>query len=353
MGFGIIRDMKVKKAVSTFEISDVHSLEDKTFKRWWDKYGKVHREVEAARERRLANAANRRSRRRVGKEFSPEQVHKWRRNGSPLIGGLRGLELLSLAIASDADFYTCANYVFHENSRNVAKLKAAVRRPYYYAAERERRQSLAEARRRINRRATYNACPTKEQILDAWIVRRRSHEDAIRFGSLIEDLECYIDNALIRTEDGVIVGRNPGIKGWLKENIPILATRYTTVMRYKAAAKKLKQITGLRDPIPMDAVLPKSKGSDENKIMARTKSSEKTDGAPSVEIVRARAIWEEVVGVTRRSATALFERIDALLDPLRVEDANMLAEWRGKYENEITERTKRVWWGKRLWKRSG
>ena len=77
------------------------------------------------------------------------------------------------------------------------------------------------------------------------------------------------------------------------------------------------------------------------------------DEVPSVEVVRARAIWEEVVKGAGRSATALFERLDALTDPERVEDANMLAAWREKYANEITVRTKRTWWLKRLWKRTG
>ena len=42
---------------------------------------------------------------------------------------------------------------------------------------------------------------------------------------------------------------------WLRENIPALALRYTTVMRYKAAAKKLRQVVELPDPIPVAAVL--------------------------------------------------------------------------------------------------
>ena len=53
------------------------------------------------------------------------------------------------------------------------------------------------------------------------------------------------------------------------------------------------------------------------------------------------------------SATALFDRIDALTDPERVEEANMLAAWREKYEKEITERTKYWWWTKKLWMKSG
>ena len=53
-----------------------------------------------------------------------------------------------------------------------------------------------------------------------------------------------------------------------------------------------------------------------------------------------------------RSATALMARLDALTDPGRVEDANMLAAWREKYANEITERTKKRWW-RRLVKAAG
>ena len=77
------------------------------------------------------------------------------------------------------------------------------------------------------------------------------------------------------------------------------------------------------------------------------------DEVPSVEVVRARAIWEEVVKDVGRSAAALFERLDALTDPARVEDANMLAGWRDKYANEIMVRTKVKWWLRRLWKSAG
>ena len=169
------------------------------------------------------------------------------------------------------------------------------------------------------------------------------------------------------------------MKGWLKENIPALALQYTTVMRYKAAAKKLKQITELSDPTPMDVVLPskevvtegvkKDYGADEiseggkislQKVKSRIPSNRTAGGppdgvaeVPSVEIVRARAIWEEIVKGAGRSATALFDRLDALTDPRRVEDANMLAAWREKYEKEITVRTKKTWWLKRLWNRAG
>ena len=72
---------------------------------------------------------------------------------------------------------------------------------------------------------------------------------------------------------------------------------------------------------------------------------------PELAVVRARAVWLEVVDGVRGSATALMERLDALTDPERVEDAAMLAGWRAKYENEITERMKLKWWRKLRWKK--
>jgi hypothetical protein len=65
---------------------------------------------------------------------------------------------------------------------------------------------------------------------------------------------------------------------------------------------------------------------------------------PDLAVVRARAVWLEVIKGVRGSATALIERLDALTDPERTEDAAMLAGWRAKYENEITERMKSRWW---------
>ncbi|MBQ3807309.1 MAG: hypothetical protein II840_05080 [Kiritimatiellae bacterium] len=373
---------------------------------WWAKYGLVERSIVSAQERRRRRAkAKRRSRaREFGDicEMTDGLAVRWRRDG--FFDG----EELACILFRDAGYYAYLDFMRRASGRRVSRLKAYVRRPAYYAAENARRRALAAERRKIRARRTDNDCPTKEQILDAWIARRKSHEDAMRFGSLIEDLECYIDNSLRRDEDGVIVGRNPGVKGWLRENIPALALQYTTVMRYKAAVKKLKQITELSDPTPMDVVLPpqvaaervevkQDYGADEimvgTKVASGEAKSARSSGGiarvshsgiakmphvgivempesqdsevhlssneamaphvaevPSVEVVRARAIWEEVVKDVGKSATALFERLDALVDPARVEDTNMLAAWREKYANEITERTKKIWWLRRLWK---
>ena len=201
-------------------------------------------------------------------------------------------------------------------------------------------------------------------MLDAWLHAKDSHEAAIRFGGMLEDLECYLDNSLARNDDGVIVGRAPGIKGWLKDNIPALYLRYTAVMRYKAAAKKFRQIAGLVDPTPVSAAVPEPKPSGEATARRNSRAPKVQDGSrwrtPEAEVVRAAAIWREVSDSAGKSATALIARIDALVDPEAVEDANMLREWRERYEREITVRTKSRWWrrlmkwtGESDWKRGG
>ena len=72
---------------------------------------------------------------------------------------------------------------------------------------------------------------------------------------------------------------------------------------------------------------------------------------PELAVVWARAVWLEVVKGVRGTPTALMERLDALTDPDRVEDANMLAGWKEKYENEITVSMKSRWWRRMARKR--
>ena len=213
-------------------------------------------------------------------------------------------------------------------TRLLDRFRCHLRRPIYYKRENERRRALAAARRKIKRRTTTNRCPTKEEILDAYLAIKRSHEAVIRFGGLIEDLECYLDNSLRRNEKGEIIGRRSGIKGWLQENIPALYARYTTVMRYKATAKKLRQIMQIEDPTPVSAILD-AKGSDD---------------VPELRIVKAVSLWHEVTKNIASNPTALVRRINCLLDPNCVEAANMLDSWRRNYAQTITERTKKRWW---------
>ena len=265
----------------------------------------------------------------------------WRREGAPVS------EMLAWADGDVLTLNALARWLRLTASHEVDRLRHAERRPFYYEREKARRQALAAERRRVVRRTTTNPCPTKEQVLDAWEKVRNSNEDLLRFGSLLEDLACYVDSSLVRTEDGAIVGRRGGVKAWLQENIPALYLKYTTVMAYKAAARKLKQIAGLADPVPA----------------ARLVEEPKAD--EPVEIVRARAVYHEVMGAMAvggpgareapKSRTAWLDRVEAFADPERVAEATTLAEWRRRYGREITVRTKSRWVArlKALWRRAG
>lgn len=133
-----------------------------------------------------------------------------------------------------------------------------LRRPTYYETERARRLGLAQERRRIRRRRTTNAMPGKEELLEAFRKAKDSVENMIRFGSLIEDLECYVDNTPY-FKDGCLVGRRGGIRRHLERETPELYTRYKTVMKYKALSKKFRQATGVEDPISAVSLLPEWK----------------------------------------------------------------------------------------------
>jgi hypothetical protein len=123
-----------------------------------------------------------------------------------------------------------------------------LRRPFYYARETERRRELATARRKVMRRTTSAPMPTPEEILAAWNARKESREAMVRLGGMLQDLECYVDNCLRFGEDGEVVGRNGGIRGWLFDKLPELLPKYKTLMRYKAMADKFRRVCGLGDP---------------------------------------------------------------------------------------------------------
>ena len=131
----------------------------------------------------------------------------------------------------------------------------SLRRPFYYARETERRRRLAAERRKINRRYTTAPAPTPDALLAVWKARKDSREAMIRLGGMLHDLECYVDNCLKIDESGAVVGRNGGIRGWIRENLPELSPKYKTLMRYKALAVRLRQATDTRDPTPTSALL--------------------------------------------------------------------------------------------------
>ena len=159
---------------------------------------------------------------------------------------------LFLAVTALFGAYTVLTLLVRRLSLFIRRL----RRPTYYERERERRRKLADARREIRRHHTLNPQPTFDAIRVALRDARRSPESAIRIGSLLEDLECFVDNTLRFDGQGRIVGRRGGIKRLLQREAPDLFEKYSTIMRYKATAKRFRQACGTGEPIPPATLLP-------------------------------------------------------------------------------------------------
>ena len=385
-------------ATATMASSAVRHSVDAEFARWMAKYKPVERAILEARAKHLASVQKLRDRKRrlfSGMcEATEGRVAAWRRMR------LSPSKMMALAGGDVLVVNLLLSYFGKVATLEADALRHSLKRPLYYERENARRKRLAKDRRKVTRRTTTNPCPTRDDVLEAWTHVKDSREAMLRFGGMMEDLECYVDNSLRFDDAGEVVGRNPGIKGWLQLNVPVLWLKYKTVMRYKAAAKKMRQIVGLADPMPVSNIIAESleeeanfsvsccnvEGNDNSEISMRTKSyyrqndgdgdvfeseTGKDDGrrrklevgnvavnahmslgCKTVEVLRARALYLEAMDGVPDNVTRTITRIDELLNPEYVEDTTMLNAWKGKYKNEITVRTKNRWM-KRLFKRTG
>lgn len=181
--------------------------------------------------------------RRTGRSIGPKPY------GFKEYGHGRGSIAAYFALMGISFFFWAAR---REIDRHIHRL----RRPTYYETERARRLALAEERRKLRRRTTVNEKPSLDTIRDALAHALESVEGMVRLGSLMEDLECYVDNSPYFREDGSFAGRRGGIRRYLQNEAPDLYTRYKTLMRYKALSKKFRQAVGIGDPMPATAILP-------------------------------------------------------------------------------------------------
>ena len=108
---------------------------------------------------------------------------------------------------------------------------------------------------RLGRRTSIHEPPTPERLREAWITSRTSLEGKLLLGSLISDIEPVVDRSYIRNQDGVIVGRRPGVKGWLTRHCPDLVAHYKALMSYKALADKMRLALGISDPDSLEESL--------------------------------------------------------------------------------------------------
>ena len=317
-------------AIAAADSMAASSAEDAA-RSWYLKHDALLREIVERQERRaVAHARGEAARRRAWGDFceaSEGCAVWWMREG------WTAEDVVAFAGGDAWLLQTMARFLRGRATRRVNRAQQRLLRPSYYEAERARRAAWAAERRRIRQRRTENPCPTREAILEAWTHVRESDEALIRFGSLIEDLACYVDSSLRRDEDGVIVGRNGGVKEWLRENIPALYLVYSSVIRYKNAARKLRQVTGVADPVPASRI-----------VAERPREDERVEG------VRARAVYLELTTPRPASRTAFLARLEAWCDPERVEEGTVPKDVRARYAAAITVRNKKSW-ARRLWKK--
>lgn len=182
----------------------------------------------------------------------PRTFRSWQRER-----GVRPCERLSDALAVCL-VLGCPALAVWLARRALGEAVRHLRRPTYYERERERRLVLGKTRRAITCRRTVNPKPSMDALRAAWRAARRCPQAALRFGGMLEDLECYVDNRSLGGPAGGWRGRRGGIKRLLEREAPDLFAHYAAVMRYKALARRFRQACGVEDPVPADALLPAS-----------------------------------------------------------------------------------------------
>ena len=88
--------------------------------------------------------------------------------------------------------------------------------------------------------------PTGEELEALWEASRprAALEEKLKLGSRIADLEPVVDRSYVRNDEGEIVARNPGVRGWLGEHCPRLLAHYKTLMASKLLAEKFTMVCG-------------------------------------------------------------------------------------------------------------
>ncbi len=100
--------------------------------------------------------------------------------------------------------------------------------------------------------------PTPGDIEDVWYLDPRTLCGRLRIGSRLADLEPTLDSRFVfrKIRDGSrrICARQPGLKGWMRRNVPDV--KYSTAMHYKKLATRLRQLIGLDARMPLEWLLP-------------------------------------------------------------------------------------------------
>ena len=79
-----------------------------------------------------------------------------------------------------------------------------------------------------------------EDLQKQWNKVHDSLDEMLKFGRMLVELEDYVDNSFISDNEDNIVGRMPGMKGFLAEHCPYIG--YKTAMRYRTLALKAQEV---------------------------------------------------------------------------------------------------------------
>jgi hypothetical protein len=96
--------------------------------------------------------------------------------------------------------------------------------------------------------------PTPKELAADWREKPRTLAIRLRLGSRLADLDPTLDHSILRTTlpngKTVIHSRKGGMKGWLEDRR--VAIPYSTAMRYKKLAQRLRQLLKLDDRMPLE-----------------------------------------------------------------------------------------------------
>ena len=123
-----------------------------------------------------------------------------------------------------------------------------------FFGELARRQRLRE---KLPDSPSLRGAPTPEELTECWDAVPRSRETCLRLGSRLADLDPTLDRSLVKEKarNGklVIRTRKGGTKGWLEDWR--VKVGYSTVMRYKKLAQRLRAVLELDDRLPLEWVM--------------------------------------------------------------------------------------------------
>ncbi|MBP1588983.1 MAG: hypothetical protein ILO10_02165, partial [Kiritimatiellae bacterium] len=87
--------------------------------------------------------------------------------------------------------------------------------------------------------------PTPDALEARWHrTRRKSLKEALRLGAMLMLIADTTSNAIKLDQNGKLVGRGTGLKGWLKAYCPTIP--YSTATRYKRLAEQLLLLLSIR-----------------------------------------------------------------------------------------------------------